>query len=172
MKLNRMFFAASGILFFAAGVFTAAAQLSNAVTTAPVYVPDYTHANEPLPDGIIVWDELTKTVDATNGQDFARFTFSFTNATPDNVTILTVHPSCGCTTAELPPVPWTIPTGSNGEIKLSVNLAGKSGMLFKTVTVSTDKGKKDLMLRIYVLPPPPVAPMSEEERARGVDAQH
>ena len=69
-----------------------------------------------------------------------------------------VHPSCGCTTVELPPRPWTIPAGSNGTIKVSVNLAGKSGMVFKSVSVSTDKGKKDLMLRINILPPPPVRP--------------
>jgi mono/diheme cytochrome c family protein len=71
---------------------------------------------------------------------------------------------------ELPPRPWTIPGGSNGLIKVAVNLAGKSGTLFKTVNVSTDKGKKDLMLRINVLPAPPVAPMSEAERARGIAA--
>ena len=39
----------------AAGCFTAAAQPSNAVTTAPVFVPDYSHAGEPLPDGVIDW---------------------------------------------------------------------------------------------------------------------
>ena len=147
------------------------------------------------PDGVLAWDDLTKSTDATNGQDFARFTFTFTNvankielelttnvfsvtnvttvtnssfwarlrgkkivrttsistntstatvtnAAPTAVTILSVHPSCGCTTAELPPVPWTIPAGSNGDIKVSVNLAGKSGMLFKTVNVSYRQGQK------------------------------
>ena len=224
MKLHQTFFAGVGILFFTAGVFVAAAQPSNTVTSAPVFVPDYSHANEPLPDGVIAWDELTKTTDATNGQDFARFVFTFTNVaqkidlglatnvtcitnittvtnagfwthifggkishvasvvnqtnavtvtnsiTLTPVTILSVHPSCGCTTAELPPVPWMIAGGSNGAIKLAVNLAGKSGTLFKTVNIATDHGKKDLMLRINVLPPPPVAPMSAEERARGVAA--
>jgi mono/diheme cytochrome c family protein len=81
-----------------------------------------------------------------------------------------VHPSCGCTTAELPPVPWILPPGTNSIIKLNVNLAGKSGIVFKTVDVATDKGKKDLMLRINMQPPPPAPPMSEEERARGIAA--
>ena len=224
MKWNLLNSRVATLVVFAAGIFTAGAQVTDTVTSAPVYVPDYTHANEPLPDDVIAWDELTKTTDATNGQDFARFVFTFTNIarkidlglatnittftnftavtnssfwaklrgdkithvasltsstntvtvtnsiTLTPVTILSVHPSCGCTTAELPPVPWTIPAGSNGAIKLAVNLAGKSGTLFKTVNVATDKGKKDLMLRINVLPPPPVAPMSEEERARGVAA--
>jgi mono/diheme cytochrome c family protein len=169
--MKRLTFSvAATILVFAAGLFTAAAQPSNAVVTAPVYVPDYSHANEPLPDGVIAWDGLIKATDATNGQDFARFTFSFTNVSAGNVTILTVHPSCGCTTAELPPVPWTLPAGTNGQIKLSVNLAGKIGTLFKSVNISTDKGSKNLMLRINVLLPPPPKPMSEEERAMGVAA--
>lgn len=165
-----------------------------------------------------------QSADATNGQDFARFVFAFTNiatqvnlsqvtnvayvtnfvvvtntgfwniisgrkyasvatvvtnhnvatvtnsATPAAVTVLNVHPSCGCTTAELPPVPWILPPGTNSLIRVNVNLAGKSGIVFKTVSVSTDKGKTDLMLRINIQPPPPAKPMSEEERARGIAA--
>jgi mono/diheme cytochrome c family protein len=174
MKLPRSFFAvAAAGTFIATGAFSAVAQPSNSVTTAPVYVPDYSHANEPLKDGIFVWDELSKTETATNEQDFARFTFSFTNVTAEKATILNVHPSCGCTTAELPPVPWTIPAGASREIKLSVNLEGKSSMpgtLFKFVDVSTDKGSKRLNLRINVLPAPPMPAMTEAQRAAGIAA--
>lgn len=220
MKLNSLIVLAVALVVLTARIAIVAAPPPNAVTSAPVYVPSYTHAGEPLPDGVIAWDALSKTADATNGQDFARFIFTFTNIaktielglatnitcltnltavtnssfwgkkirhitsiarntntvtvtnsiTQIPVTILAVHPSCGCTTAELPPVPWTIPGGSNGLIKISVNLAGKSGTLFKSVNITTDHGKKDLMLRINVLPPPPAAPMSEEERARGIAA--
>ena len=158
----------SSAIFFT--LFRAAAQPSNAVVTAPVYVPDYTHAGEPLPEGVLAWDELTKAVDATNEQEFARFTFSFTNVTAGNVTVLSVHPSCGCTTAELPPVPWIIPAGTNGQIKLAVNLQGKAGTLFKTVNVVTDHGKKDLILRINILPPQPMPEMTEEQRNAGIIA--
>jgi cytochrome c553 len=169
MKLNHTLFAAVGILLFAAGLLTAAAQTSNAVTTPPVYVPDVSHASGPLPDGVIAWDDLMKATEATNGQDFARFLFSFTNVTAGNVVILSVHPSCGCTTAELPPVPWTIPAGTSGQIKVAVNLAGKSGTVFKTVNVSTDKGSKTLTLRINILPPV-VVNMTEAQRAAGLAA--
>ncbi len=167
MKLNWMFSGAAALLFFAAGISPVAAQPSNAVATAPVFVPDMSHAGGPLPDGVIAWDDLMKATDATNGQDFARFIFSFTNVTDANVVILSVHPSCGCTTAELPPVPWTIPAGTNGQIKIAVNLSGKSGTLFKTVNVSTDKGSKTLTLRINIAPPP-VITLSEADRAKGV----
>ncbi len=197
MKLRQAIFSAA-IIFT---LFRAAAQPVTSVATAPVFVPDYTHAGEPLPDGVLAWDELTKAVDATNEQESVRFIFSFTNianatstslatnvvnipglpastnvvpvagsSAPAIVTILSVHPSCGCTTAELPPVPWQIPPGSNGQIKLTVNLQGKSGTLFKTVNVATDHGKKDLILRINVLPPPPMPEMTEDQRLAGMVA--
>ena len=166
MKLPRILSAAA--MIFASGASIAAAQPANVVATQPVYAPDYSHANEPLKAGIIAWSAEQQTVDATNGQDFARFAFSFTNITASAITILNVHPSCGCTTAELPPVPWTIPPGASGQMKLNVNLAAKAGTLFKTVNVSTDKGSKTLMLRINIQPPPAPKPMSQAERAKGV----
>jgi len=170
MKLRQNLFAAATILGLAAGIFPAAAQSSNAVTSGTVYVPDYSHAGQQLPEGLIAWDATVKAVDATNGQDFARFTFDFTNVTSGNLTILTVHPSCGCTTAELPPTPWTLPAGTSGEIKLSVNLQGKAGTLFKQVNVTTDKGFKNLMLRINILPEPPMPEMTEAQRDAGIAA--
>jgi mono/diheme cytochrome c family protein len=224
MKVHRTFFVAATLLF-ATMVFPAAAQPAGAVTTAPVYKPDYTHQNDLLPPGILAWDTTQKTTDVTMGTDFARFVFAFTNVATETkiglatnisyvtnfttitnrgfwhflvghkyktitsgintnttittvtnssaqipVTILNVHPSCGCTTAELPPVPWMLPPGTNSTIRVSVNLAGKSGSLFKTVDVSTDKGKTTLMLRINILPAPPPRPMTEAERAKGVEA--
>jgi mono/diheme cytochrome c family protein len=90
--------------------------------------------------------------------------------TPAPVTILNVHPSCGCTTAELPPVPWLLPPGTNSTMRVSVNLAGKNGTLFKTVTISTDRGRMDLMLRITIAPPPPPTPLTAQQRAMGVAA--
>jgi mono/diheme cytochrome c family protein len=141
--------------------------INHVVTSAPTYVPDFSHSGQALPDGVFAWDALSKTVEAAADQDFAKFTFSFTNITTGNVTVLDVHPSCGCTTAELPPRPWIIPAGSNGLIKLSVNLAGKSGTVFKSAKVTTDKGNKDLMLRIEILPPV-IVKMTDAQRAAGV----
>jgi cytochrome c553 len=169
MKLNWMFSFAAALAVFATGTFTAAAQPSNATMTGPVYMPDYTLATKPLPDGFIAWDELTKTTDVTNGQDFARFTFTLTNVTTGNVSILDVHPSCGCTTVQLPSVPWTIPAGSNGVIKAEVSLPGKSGLLFKSVRVTTDHGWKILTLRINIEEPVAVK-MTDAQIAAGITA--
>jgi hypothetical protein len=170
MRPRRLTIPVSGVLLFAAGIFAAAAQPSNPVTTAPVYVPDYSHAGAPLPNGVIEWDAESKTVDATNGQDVAKFDFSFTNISPGTIAILSGRGSCGCTTVELPPTPWIIPAGGTGELGASINLAGKVGMIFKYAIISTDKGTKNLMLRVNILPAPPPAAMSDEARARGVAA--
>ena len=172
MKLNRtVFVEAAGLFLTGTMVFAAGAPPATnpVVTTPPVYVPNLSHVNDPLPDGVLAWDDLSKATDAAADQQQAHFIFNFTNVTSGNVVVLSVHPSCGCTTAELPPTPWTIAPGTNGQIRLTVDLRGKSGTLFKTVTVSTDKGSKTLMLRINILPPV-IPKMTDEERARDLAA--
>ncbi len=139
-------------------------------TTPPVYVPDYSHANDPLPDGVIAWDATQKSVDATNGTDFARFDFSFTNISPGTVTILSGRGSCGCTTVQLPATPWQVPAGGAGEFTATINLAGYTGSIFKQAIISTDKGTKNLTLSVNILAAPPAPPLSDADRARGMAA--
>ena len=139
-----------------------------AVTTTPVYVPDTSHSSEPLADGVIAWNNTMKETNAAADASNAHFVFNFTNVSPGNVVILNVHTSCGCTTAQLPPLPWTVPSGTNGQIGVNVNIAGKSGSLFKTVTVTADKGTQTLMVKINILPP--VTPtLSDADRERGIE---
>jgi cytochrome c553 len=139
------------------------------VATTPVYVPDTSHQNDPLPDGILAWDGVQKNVVVSADKDLAPFSFSFTNITKGNVTIMDVHPSCGCTKAEHPPTPWTIPAGGVGRFTAEVNLniAGHGGTLFKTVMVTTDKGRKQLLLTITVTPPV-VRKLTDAERQMGM----
>jgi mono/diheme cytochrome c family protein len=120
-----------------------------------------------LSDRVLAWDGTTKETNAAADADSAHFVFGFTNVSSGNVVILNVHPSCGCTTAELPPLPWTIPAGTNSQIGVTVNLEGKSGMLYKTVAVSTDKGSRQLTVKITILPPAAMT-LSDADRARGV----
>ncbi|MEI9864781.1 MAG: DUF1573 domain-containing protein [Limisphaerales bacterium] len=137
-------------------------------TTPAVYVPDMSHVGDALPDGILAWDALMKSTEAAADQAQAHFTFSLTNVSTGNLAIVSVHPSCGCTTAQLPPMPWIITPGMDGQINLTVNLAGKSGTLFKTVTIATDKGSKTLSLQIKILPPV-VRTLSDADRMRGME---
>jgi len=170
MKLKRVLICGvAGIILAGARLFAADSNPTNAMAaTAAVYVPDTSHQNDPLPDGVLAWNSLTQEATVAADAGNARFTFSFTNISPGNVAILDVHPSCGCTTAQLPPLPWIIPTGTNGQFGLTVNLAGKSGLQIKTVNVKTDKGFKQLILKINILPPV-IPSQSEADRARAVE---
>jgi cytochrome c553 len=199
MKLSRIFVCACmGIFFAAAPLFAADAAATNGVVTSPpVYVPDTSHANDPLPDGVLDWSSLLQTTNAAADQASVQFFFSFTNVakradialvtnvvtttnfitltnitaitnfTPVSVTILGAHASCGCTQPELPPLPWTIPAGGKGEFSATVNVEGRDGILFKWITVTTDKGFKNLNFRITMLPPV-VRVLTDAERANGL----
>jgi len=141
---------------------------NTAITTTPVFVPDMSHVNDPLPDGVLAWNGLMQETNAAADQPEAHFVFNFTNVSSGNVVIVDAHGSCSCTATELPSKPWTVPTGTNGQIGATVNLAGKTGMQIKTVTVTTDKGKKDLYLRINILPPV-IPTLTDAERARDLE---
>ena len=220
MKLRRVFVCGVAGIVLASGRLLAADSHSTnaAAATAAVYVPDTSHQNDPLRDGVLAWNGLTQETTVAADAGSAHFVFSFTNIatvhetalvtnvttltnitavtnssfiwfkkisfvtnfstatsiTTNNVTkpvpvaILDVHPSCGCTTAQLPPLPWIIAPGTNGQIGLTVNLAGKTGMQIKTVNVKTDKGFKRLDLKVTILPPV-VPTQSAADRARALE---
>jgi mono/diheme cytochrome c family protein len=170
MKLRHIFVCGiAGIVLVGARIFAADSNPTNlVVTTSPVYVPDTSHASEALATNTLVWDSTSKETNATADAGNAHFVFSFTNVSAGNVVILNVHTSCGCTTAQLPPLPWIIPAGTNGEIGAIVNFAAKSGTLVKTMTVTSDKGFQTLMLKITILPPV-VPTQSEADRARALE---
>ena len=189
-----------------------------AASSPAVYVPDVSHQNEPLPDGVLAWDDVMKHTNVAANVVTIHFVYNFTNiatatetvlitnvttvthltavtnshlfwskkisyvtnfsattsittnnvAKPVPVAILEVRPSCGCTTAQLPPLPWTIPGGSNAQFGLTVNVAGKTGFLPKSVTVKTDKGFKLLTLQITILPPV-IPTQTDADRARALE---
>jgi hypothetical protein len=111
-------------------------------------------AAEPISSTNLIWDSKIKTTNIVTGEKEAHFTFAFTNVSSSNVTILSIQPSCGCTTAQLPPLPWVIAPGTNGQIGIKVNIAATSGTLSKTITVATDKDSETLSVKIVIVPPP------------------
>jgi cytochrome c553 len=170
MKLNLIFPGAlAGFVFIAARLLADDAAPAGTATTPAVYVPDTTHANDPMPNGVFNWDSLNKETNAAADQEQAHFTFNFTNISGSTVAILSAKGQCSCTTTELPSMPWLIPSGTSGQIGATVDLRGKNGTLFKMVTVSTDKGSKTLMLQITILPPV-IPTMTDADRASGVMA--
>jgi mono/diheme cytochrome c family protein len=81
------------------------------------------------------WDSMAKSMTPAPGLPKADFVFSVTNVSDAEVVIERAQPSCGCTVAQLPAQPWHLAPGAHGEIPVSVDLAGKTGDLVKTVTV-------------------------------------
>jgi len=111
--------------------------------------------NGPLPAGILAFDGETKEYITKPGETVASFLFHLTNVSPSEVVITLVQTSCGCTTAKLPPMPWKIPAGGSSEIPVNMNVVGKSGVVFKSVTLHTDKGLKTLMVKATIQQPNP-----------------
>lgn len=113
-------------------------------------------------DALLAWDAQEKEVTVTNGTPEAHFDFSLTNISSSEIVLTGVHTSCGCTAARLPEQPWKLAPGTNGQIHVTMNLSGKTGLVPKTVTVNTDKGSKMLVVKANILPPTAVA-MGERE---------
>ncbi len=108
-----------------------------------------------LPTGILAFDAESKEATVKPGELAANYVFQITNVSPAEVIISRVQPSCGCTTAQLPPMPWKLPAGGNGQIPVTMNVQGKSGLVIKTLTVYTELGQKTLILKTTILPPDP-----------------
>ncbi|MBX2900842.1 MAG: DUF1573 domain-containing protein [Cyclobacteriaceae bacterium] len=74
------------------------------------------------------------------------YDFVFTNLSTRPFRIVSVNPSCGCTTPG-----WTkepIAAGGTGFIKVSFDPRGKPGYFSKTLTVTTDADKNPVILTI------------------------
>ncbi len=72
--------------------------------------------------------------------------FAFTNKSGRPVKILTVKPSCGCTTPA-----WTrepVASGASGFIKASFDPAGRPGYFNKSLSVTTDFSPQPIVLQI------------------------
>lgn len=95
-------------------------------------------------------DAPNQTLAARPGQDSAVFIFKVRNVGKAPITINQVRTSCGCTVASLPSRPWTIPPGGGGAIRLTLDLRGKSGTVYKTAVVDTLAGFKNLSVRVDI----------------------
>lgn len=105
------------------------------------------------------WNVTSQTRLATPGETNVHFAFSLTNITPSEVVITGIRPSCGCTTAKLPPLPWHLAPGKDGQIEATVDIRGKRGMISKVVFVDSTAGTNMLTLIINI----------PEDRARNME---
>jgi len=111
-----------------------------------------TLTDKQLPEGILAFDATLKKDIVHEGDTQAHFIFTFTNLTSESVIISKVSTSCGCTTAKLPPMPWTLAPHTKGQIPVNMNLPYFTGTRSKTVTVTTFKGFQTLTVEADILP--------------------
>ena len=122
------------------------------------------------PLDLLVWDAIFKEQSPLPNQPTADFVFKVNNPSESNVVITDVHTSCGCTVATLPSKPWVLAPHTNGEIGVKVNLAGKSGTFFKTVTIMSSNDTKLLTIKIN-LPESPAMVRERNQQLAFVDPQ-
>ena len=132
-----------------------AAPAAITAPVTPVVIPV-----TPAPDpNALKWDAETKDYNAKPGEASAPFIFTVTNVSKTAVSITSLRTSCGCTVAQLPTTPYNLEPGSNVQINVSMNLAGKSGAVTKTVNVDSSAGSKVLLVRVN-MPAPDATPVA------------
>lgn len=122
----------------------------------------------------LVFDAVSKEFTAKPGDLTAEFDFSITNTGPTDITINSVHASCGCTTPKLPELPWTLKPGTNGSFHATIDLRGKFGTFQKTISLETTEGMKLVMLKCNLPSNPAVAgldPRTRNMQLAGADRQ-
>jgi hypothetical protein len=138
------------LLLTMCAAFVAADTHAQPVPAVPVAQP----AAPPAPPAnALTFDAESKEYKAKQGDTDAPFTFYATNMWNQPIQITALRPSCGCTAAQLPTMPYTLAAGSNVPIKVNMNLAGKMGVVTKSLGVESSAGFKSLLLRVDVPQP-------------------
>lgn len=108
----------------------------------------------------LVWDAMEKTIAVQKGDSAVDFEFSATNRSAQPVEIQALRPSCGCTTTDMPSVPWVLAPGAKGSFRATVDFRGKSGKFIKTVMVQSSAGTQVMTLTVEI----PELDLTERER--------
>ena len=151
-------------LMLVAALGVATAQLS-AQILPPAVTPPAAAAALPDPNAL-KWDAETREYNAKPGEVSAPFTFTVTNVSQSEVSINSLHTSCGCTVAQLPTTPYKLPPGSNVAINVTMDLRNKMGQVTKSVNVDTTVGPKSLLVKVNL----PAAPAPAAAPTAGVGA--
>jgi hypothetical protein len=86
--------------------------------------------------GGLTWSSTKIEGNPTAGQESFEAVFTFKNTGAKPVRIISIKPSCGCTTATAEEKPYA--PGKTGELKAQVDLRGRSGHQEKIIAVTTD----------------------------------
>lgn len=85
---------------------------------------------------VIEFDAMEHDFGTIKQGDKVEHIFKFTNKGKNDLTVIEVRPSCGCTAPEWTKTP--VKKGQSGEIKIIFNSAGKSGEVQKSVSLVTN----------------------------------
>jgi hypothetical protein len=108
----------------------------------------------PAPDAnALKWDAESKECAPKAGEANVAFTFVCTNISSYEVSINKLVTSCGCTVAQLPSIPYKLEPGDHVAIEVSMNVAGKYGLITKMVTVDSTAGQKPLIVKANIPTP-------------------
>ncbi|MDR0799268.1 MAG: DUF1573 domain-containing protein [Dysgonamonadaceae bacterium] len=125
---------------FLAIILPALAGLSFMAFTTP---QDVTPVGNEVKKGIVIADPDHDFGTIKENGGLVSVVFKVTNVSQDDIIVVEVHASCGCTTPQ-----WTkepIQPGKTGEITATFNPKGRPGPFTKTITATTDKGEKLIM---------------------------
>lgn len=106
-----------------------------------------------MTNGILAIDRDTQEALVNDGAPDVRYIFWLTNVSSASLTITNVAVSCGCTAVELPPLPWVLKSGECGRLPVTLEVAGRSGVIAKSLQVRTDRGVKTIIVKADVRPP-------------------
>jgi len=140
-----------------------AGQMATLPTGRPMLPP----TGPPIPKDLLAWDAATKDLTVKSGTATASFAFQVTNVSKEPIVFTSIRTSCACTVANLPRSPWTLEPGGKGTIDVTMNLAGKRGVVAKRVLVISDHGFETLNVRTDIQEAPAGA-IGEGERLRNL----
>lgn len=96
------------------------------------------------------WNSTVEEAVITAGEASVEFSFSVTNISAKELSIDKVVPSCGCTVARLPALPWILPPGEHGLLQFTTDLRGKMGTFTKSASVHTSAGVQVLTMKVIM----------------------
>jgi cytochrome c5 len=107
-------------------------------------------ARELVSSNPLVWSAPDQTNRPAPGEITAHFVFTVSNASPDEIAIEDVKPSCGCTVAKPPRKPWVLHPGETNALNVLVDLRGKSGSLFKEIEIVSAQAPTKLHVTVEI----------------------
>lgn len=108
-------------------------------------------ASAPLQAAGLVWATTTLQADAAPGARVVTFDFPFRNDGVGAVTLVSVDTSCRCLSVDLARA--TYAPGEKGDLRVAFSVGNQTGLLEKSVTVTTDEDRAipvRLVLRLTV----------------------